>query len=115
MDSQTINKILAKAVSQIEFIEADNNWILSDLKKMRVAMRIKNFNADALIKNKEYLIKQVWKLGKAHELLYKGLLHRDGSLSTQAISYLKKQKDGKIPSGELPGQVYIELAQVKKR
>jgi hypothetical protein len=108
-----INRIINNAIRQIGLVEADKDWIMKDLKSMRVSLQTKNIDIDKLLNNKEEMIKQVWTLGKAHELLNRGLLRSDGTLSREALEYLNKQRRGEIPSGLLPGEAVIELSVLK--
>lgn len=110
-----INEALNKTISQIDIVKPDSAWILKDLANMRVVMRSRGANIDELLKHKKEMMRHVWKLGKAHELLHLGLLNKDGSLTQRALEVLEQQKSGKIPSGVLPGGVYIEIGQIKKR
>ena len=98
-----------KTLEQIELIEPGMKWMIDDLRSMRVSFRNSGVNIEEILENKDSLIKEVWKIGKAHELFTKGLLNIDGSLTSNAFDYLDKQKRGVLPSGAL-GDVAIEFS-----
>ena len=77
-----------KTLEQIELIEPGMKWMIDDLRSMRVSFRNSGVNIEEILENKDSLIKEVWKIGKAHELFTKGLLNIDGSLTSNAFDYL---------------------------
>ncbi|PIP61637.1 hypothetical protein COW99_03280 [Candidatus Roizmanbacteria bacterium CG22_combo_CG10-13_8_21_14_all_38_20] len=102
--------VLKKTLEQIEMIGPNLNWMMRDLRNMRVNFINNGVDIDEILVNKDGLIKELWKVGKAHELFNKGLLNIDGSLTGKAFDYLDRQKNGEVPSGIALGDMAIEFS-----
>jgi hypothetical protein len=115
MQRQYLDRVIRRAVSQMDSIEADSKWIVSDLRNMRVNFRSPGIDTEFMVENRDKMMRQVWKLGKVHELIQAGLLGGDGSLTAEAYEYMRRQREGKIPSGIIPGQFYVELSMFSRK
>ena len=102
--------VLRKTLEQIEMIDPNLNWMMSDLRNMRVNSTNNGVDIDEILVNKDGLIKELWKVGKAHELFNKGLLNIDGSLKSRAFEYLDRQRSGEIPTGIALGNMALEFS-----
>ena len=102
--------VLRKTLEQIEMIDPNLNWMMSDLRNMRVNFTNNGVDIDEILVNKDGLIKELWKVGKAHELFNKGLLNIDGSLKSRAFEYLDRQRSGEIPTGIALGNMALEFS-----
>lgn len=107
--------VLNKTLEQIEMIGPDLKWMMEDLRNMRVNFKNGGVDIEEIMKNKDGLIKELWKVGKAHELFNRGLLNFDGSLTSEAFSYLDKQKKGELPTGIQLGDIAIQFSVHKIR
>ena len=102
--------VLRKTLEQIEMIGPNLNWMMRDLRNMRVNFINNGVDIDEILVNKDGLIKELWKVGKAHELFNKGLLNIDGSLKSKAFEYLDRQRSGEIPTGIALGNMALEFS-----
>lgn len=109
MLDNSYSQVVNNALTQLDNLTPDTNSMMNDLKFMRLSLKNKSGDLESLMQNKDQLIKHLWKLGKVHELMYKGLLKKDGSLTTQALIYLKNQRLGKLENDILPVSVVIDL------
>jgi len=99
-----------KTLDQIEMIDPNLEWIMDDLRRMKIRFKSGGVDVEEILLNKDSLIKEVWKIGKAQELSNRGLLNFDGSLTKEAFDYLDQQKKGGQPSGIELGDIAIEFS-----
>lgn len=110
MERKNLEKIINIALENLEAVVPDMPQILSDLKEMRLSFRNRGGDIDSILQNKETLLRQMWKLGKVHELMQNNLLNSNGTLTKEAFNYLERQRQGKNHNSFFPGEVQIEFS-----